>query len=473
MILLISLILVQLTTYPIPENYVESYTITNNPLIFEYHAYSRGFLSVVARCEDPSADITIYGRGPNSLYLFLSGGSSDADVSGNTGYEQTIFDIPGPGKYYIIINPYESFITKQTLNVLSWFYHDEVIISEIEIPEIEINIIKDLSDITGHIDNVSPLAVYQIESYDNKNNFIFGRVEANEDVILELYLPENPLNYVYQSDFDYDGNAGNEEILFLSSSDQPIFIIRPYANIESEIIFNFSVDIIHPDENLVISNGSAIDEAFIDPQMGQNRFTYSFNAPSNGITVINIRGEGGDLILNAYSSDTVYSSDMDIDGNTAYESLILSPGKYMLEITNQPSNLEPVDFVIEAIFHEDKNATAENSIELSLGVKNSDILSPDSFDYIDYFKFIATNPGIFHVETMGLSGYGDLILSVENREGVEISYSDQDLNGDCLSEMCEVELQPNEIIYIKVSPYYEYESDFETCPYSIVITKEE
>jgi len=386
LIFLITLILVQLTTYPLPENFVESYTITDNPLVLEYNAYSRGFLSIVARCEDPSADITINGRGPNSPYLFLSGGGSDADVSGNTGFEQTIFDIPGPGKYYIIINPYETFVSEQKLNVLSWFYQDEEIISETDIPEVEINTIKDLSDINGQIDNTAPLAVYQMESYDNENNFIFGRVEANEDVILELYLPDDPLNYIYQSDFDYEENAGNEEFIFLSSSDQPIFVIRPYANIESEIFYNFNVDVIRPDENLTISNGSAIDEAFIDPQAGQNRFTYSFMAPSNGITEINVRGEGGDLILNAYSTDTVYYSDMDIDGNTAYERLILSPGKYMLEVTNQPSYLEPVDFILEATFHEDKNAIAENSIELSLGVKHSDVLSPDSFDYIDNIR---------------------------------------------------------------------------------------
>ncbi|MGC9365688.1 MAG: hypothetical protein ACP5FK_01405 [bacterium] len=473
MFIFLILLVAQLAPVILPIDVVDTYTIQNDPIIFEYKASSKGFLSVVARCKQSDGDIMILGRGPNSVYLNLQGGSEDSDVGGNYGFEQTIFNIPGAGTYYVMIVPYSSFDQPQSVDVMAWFKNDIELIPTQSIPMVIKEKIQDLEEVEAQLSGLYPLAVYEMESYDNFNHLLLGRVEASEDVILELYSPDNPAVYVYQSDYDLEGNAGIEQITMMSETENPIFVIRPYNFPENEIFYNFQVEAIPADIELTLSQGKAEDEGYVDPQTGLDRMLYSVTCPQEGILVVDLHGENGDLILNAYSMDTMISSDYDYEDDLGREKLVLFPGEYLLEVISQPSNMEPIDYMIYATIHRDQDASYSGAVQLDLGVKHQDQISAASYDFLDYYYFQCPQDGQYIIETMGTDYIGDLILTVENSDGEILSTSDQDINGDYTYEQCVVDLNSGDRIYIKVEPYYEYQEDIQDCQYNIAITRSE
>lgn len=472
MFLILSLFLIQYNSNVLFTDIVDNFTIKDNPVMYEYSASTSGFLSVVVRCSEPDADLTVLAKGPNCIFLDISGSSSDSDVEGNTGYEQAIFNIPGSGKYYIIISPYSQFVTETNVEILAWFYPSDHFINNIPIPTIEENTIRDLENIHGSLNPLSPLAIFNVEDFDNNNNLLFGFVEASEDVILEVYNENDPINYIFQSDQDLNGNSGNEEIIFFSKTSEPIFVIKSYDIItDNEIFYDFNIEFFKPEEEIKINN-SKVYENYIDPENGINRIIYYFDAPSSGIYEINLRGEDGDLILQALSTDSSYYSDIDYDGNAAFENLVLQPNQYYIIISNHPDSYEPSDFALSIVIHEDDDASRDNAFGLTLGEKLIDTLSVENFDYLDYYSFTANNDGEYLVEVIGSDFIGDLILTVEDKDGNVIEVSDQDFNGDYTNELIVVNLEKQDKIYIFVAPYRDEESIGEDCPYSIIVTKE-
>jgi len=468
--LVLSLFLIQFNSNILHTDLVDNFDIMDNPVVFEYSASTSGFLSVVVRSSEPNTDLTLFAKGPNCFFLDIPGSSYDSDVEGYTGYEQAIFNIPGSGKYYIVISPYSQLGSENNVEILSWFYPSDDFIDDKTIPIIEERTISDLENIHGSLNSMTPLAIFNVENFDNNNNLLIGSVEASEDVMLEVYDGDNPIDYVFQSDQDLDGNAGNEEIVFFSKTSNPIFVLRAYDVItDNEIFYDFNIELFKPEEEI---HTSEIYENYIDPENGIDKIIYYFDAPSQGIYEINLRGEEGDLILQALSPDSSYYSDIDYDGNAAFENLILQPGIYYIIVSNHPESYEPADFALSIISHEDKDASRDNALELTLGEKTFDTLSVVNFDYIDYYSFTSKNDGEYLVEVIGTEFIGDLILTVEDMDGNIIETSDQDFNGDYTNELIVVNLDEGNKIYINVTPYMDEESIGEDCPYSIIVIKE-
>ncbi len=465
--------LISLTMNQLPVGETADFFIEDKPVYFYFEADSRGYLSVVIKSSDFETDLTLSGRGPNTFFLEMSPSVIDIDAGGNTGAEQAVFTIPSPGTYYIIANPYSALPERKEFSVLSWFYATDELIGITSPLNVLERPIGDLENVSGYLNQTQPIAIFEPGDYDLDKNLIYARAEANGDIMLELYLPSNPLSYLLQSDYDLEGNAGIEEILYYSAEEKPLIIVRPYGLTDTgEIFFNIYFELLSEDDNLVLSSNKAFDEAYLDPEKNIFAYIYSLSLPLEGMSVVNLLSEDADLVLFAFSGDSMFLSDNDLDGILGKERLVLPGGKYFIVIANNPNSRQYTDFNIEAVHHPDRDASRANANPIVLGARSNNQLSFDEFDFVDYFVFTADRKATYTIETQGTTGEGDLVIQVEDLSGEVIASSDIDNNGDPTNELCTIELDRGQKVYVKVYPYTDYDGFFTDCIYYVIVTME-
>ncbi|MBN1149593.1 hypothetical protein JXA84_00035 [candidate division WOR-3 bacterium] len=466
-------LMVSFTVNPIISGDSRAYTIKDEPVYFSFEAQTTGYLSMVVKSDENNTDLTITARGPNTFFLDMTPSVIDIDAGGNTGLEQALFTIPSPGVYYFIVNPYTPLNNDQQFVMFSWFHETNNLIDFTEPIIIEENSIEDMQNLSGTLNTTKPLAVFQPRGYDGEKNLAFFRVEASEDVVFELYSEDNFVSYLLQSDLDIEGNAGIEELLYFTGSKKAFAVVKPYSLSDTtEIFFNLYFEALPPDDKLLLSSNQAVDEAYIDPENNSMAYIYELTIPDDGLSEVNLSSDDADMVLMAFSEDTFYVSDYDIDGNTGEEKLILTGGEYFMVVTNNQNSRQYADFTIEVVHHQDTDASRSNAIPLKLGIRNNGEITYENFDFQDYYVFTADQKATYTIESMGLTGEGDLIMSLENENGELLQQSDIDNNGNPTNEICTIELDRGDKIFVKVYPYAEYEGLFTDCQYYIVLTME-
>ncbi|MBN2363111.1 hypothetical protein JXL83_03155 [candidate division WOR-3 bacterium] len=470
---LLLIALTSLTVNQLPVGGPGTYSIKDEPLYFSFEAQRSGYLSVVVKASDDNTDLTLTGRGPNTYFLDMSPAVVDIDAGGNTGTEQAVFTIQSPGTYYLIVNPYSALTEEKNFEVLAWFYETGELIETSGMITVAERNINDMENLSGNLNLSEPIQIFIPQNYDASSNLIYVRAEASEDIMLELYSPENPLSYILQSDYDLEGNLGIEELLYYSGKEKPLIVVRPYQITDTtEIFFNVYFETVPEDDKLTLSSNKAVDESFIDPDNNALSYVYSVSIPEDGLSEVNLSSDDADLVLMAFSDDTMYYSDNDFDGNTGHEKLILPGGKYYIVVTNNPNSRQYSDFTIEVLHHQDRDASRTNATTLKLGVRSNGDLSYGNFDFQDYFVFTADQKATYTFEVQGLTGEGDLIMAVEASDGESLLYSDIDNNGDPTNEICTIELDRGQKVYVKIYPYSDYDGVFTDCGYFLIVTME-